>query len=716
MSTPETTDAPRVVRSRGGRTMQPALKIVLLYIAFSAGWFFLVDRVLSWLIRNPASLAAWGALKAWSFVALTSLILLFSLRRTLRQLRASEQRWKLLFDSAPDAYYLHDLSGTFVDGNRAAETLTGYQKHELVGKNVFKFDLLAPDDLAKAAELLEQNRQGRAGEPTSYTLKRKDTTHTAVEVRTLPVQVGDQFLVLGIARDITERKRAEERLRESEARFSAVFRASPTAIGISDYPDGAFVEVNDTFLETFGFTREEVIGRTSSELGIWLSREDRLGLIQALRERGRAQQREARFRRKSGELGDLLISAELMVVDGREYLLGMLLDVTSRKRLEAQLFQAQKMEAVGQLAGGVAHDFNNILAAQLLQLQLLERRSDLDPEISTALQELEKGVERAASLTRQLLLFSRRQVMQIQRVDLDELLAGLMKMLKRLLGEHIVIHFRQSPKPIFVDADPGMIEQVIVNLCVNARDAMPGGGTLSIATELVAIPPNAPNLAADTQPGTFVSVTVQDTGSGMDEVTLKRIFEPFFTTKEPGKGTGLGLATAHGITKQHRGWIEVQSAVARGTTFRVFLPAKDPPLVADSGTKPPAIPGGTETILVVEDDSALRLLVRKTLILFGYKVLEASTGAEATEIWRSQQPVHLIFSDMVMPGGCSGLDLAHQMLEVQPAAKVLLASGYSSELPLEIGRLPAGVKFLPKPYTPSALALAIRQSLDTPSR
>ncbi len=819
--------------------LQPALQIVSVYVLFGVVWFFLVDQTLARTVAAPHTLLLWTAVKPWGFVALTAVVLLFTLHRSLTRLHASEQRWKLLFDAAPDAYYLHDMSGIFLDGNRAAEDLTGYRKQELIGRSFMEFGLLAAEDAARAGELLERNRQGQPAGPTAYTLKRKDGTLASVEVRTLPVRVQNERVVVGIARDITERrradealllseqrfrsamlhspigmaivapdghwldvnpalckivgyspeellatdfqsithpddleadlqnvremierrrdtyrmdkryihkqghtlwiqlnvslvwgvdgtprhfvaqvqditerKRAEERLRQSEARFSAVFRASPTAIGISEFPDGPFVEVNDTFLDTFGLLRQEVIGHTSAELGLWCSQADRADLITSLRQSGCTQQKETKFRRKSGEVGDLLISAELMVVDGREYLLGMLLDITTRKHLEAQLFQAQKMEAIGQLAGGVAHDFNNILAAQLLHLQLLAQRDDLDLEIRTSLQELEQGIQRAASLTRQLLLFSRRQVMQVQPVEVDKLLAGLMKMLRRLLGEHILMTLTPSAEPVWVEADPGMLEQVIVNLCVNARDAMPGGGTLAIRTRLVTVEPKPLEPSPEARPGPFICVTVQDTGCGMDDATLKRVFEPFFTTKEPGKGTGLGLATVHGITKQHGGWVEVESALGRGTTFSVFLPAKTPPSVTPAGSLPTKVRGGTETILVVEDDEALRLMVRKTLAVFGYRVIEATSGTEAWSLWEARQPVHLLFTDMVMPGGLTGLDLAARIRQAQPTLKALVTSGYSSDLPLELGNLPPGVKFLPKPYTPSALASAVRASLD----
>jgi two-component system, cell cycle sensor histidine kinase and response regulator CckA len=711
MTPPQPSTAPSSSGPSSRTALQPVLKIVVWYLVLSVAWFLLFDQVISLFVRDQTFSGRWVGIKYASFVVLTSVVLLVALRLSLQRLQSSEQRWKLLFDAAPDAYYLHDMEAVFVDGNQAAEELTGYSKEELIGKNLLKIDLLVPQDVAKAVEALERNRRGQPGGPTSYALRKRDGSLAMIEVRTLPVQVQKQRLVLGIARDITQRQQAEERLRQSEARFSAVFRTSPTPIGISDFPDGAFIDVNEAFLETFGYARQEVIGRTATDLNLWDSLQDRADLIGTLRTYGRAQQREAKFRRKSGEVGDLLVSAELMVVGGREYLLGMLLDITGRKRLQAQLLQAQKMEAIGQLAGGVAHDFNNILAAQMLQLQLLQRRSDLDPEVLGSLQDLHKGVERAAGLTRQLLLFSRRQVMEIRRLDVDELISGLMKMLQRLLGEHIVISFTRGPESGWVDADAGMLEQVIVNLCVNARDAMPRGGTLALRTELVsACSLNAG--AASEAPGRCVGITVHDTGCGMDEPTLKRIFEPFFTTKEPGKGTGLGLATVHGITKQLNGWIEVQSAPGQGATFRVFLPAKAAPVTAHCEEPVPGVCGGTETVLTVEDDPALRVLIKQSLMLAGYTVIEAADGVQARRIWEIHPEVDLLFTDVVMPGGLSGLDLVREFRGLRPSVPVLISSGYSADLPLDVGDLPAGVMFLPKPYTTTSLTAAVRRALD----
>jgi signal transduction histidine kinase/ActR/RegA family two-component response regulator len=388
-------------------------------------------------------------------------------------------------------------------------------------------------------------------------------------------------------------------------------------------------------------------------------------------------------------------------------------DITGRKQLEAQLLQAQKMDAIGQLAGGIAHDFNNILAATLLHLQLLRQNQSLGSEMSASLAELEQGTQRAADLTRQLLLFSRRQVMQTKRIDFNELISAMMNMLGRLLGEHIQTTFDRSPQPVWLDADPGMIEQTVLNLCINARDAMPRGGRLKLGVRRLILKIEDLGQRAHARPGLFACFAATDTGCGMDEATFKRMFEPFFTTKPLGKGTGLGLATVHGIAAQHHGWVEAESAVGQGTTFRVFLPAVEAPAPPPIDSGPAKSPGGTETILLVEDDDQMRRMVRLTLARRGYLILEATNGAEAIQVWERQaSKVDLLLTDMVMPGGLSGAELAARLRLAKPDLKVLISSGYAADLSQQEGGLPDGISFLAKPYDPSALVKTVRECLD----
>ena len=372
------------------------------------------------------------------------------------------------------------------------------------------------------------------------------------------------------------------------------------------------------------------------------------------------------------------------------------------------------MEAIGQLSGGIAHDFNNILVATLLHLNFLNQKQNLDPDMADSLRELEKGIQRAAGLTRQLLQFSSRHAMQSKREDFNEVVKGLMKMLGRLLGENIDMDFTPDSQPVWVEADAGRLEQLVMNLCVNARDAMPKGGVLKLGMQPVNLDAEGACRHPEARPGGFACLTVTDTGSGMDEATLRRIFQPFFTTKEPGKGTGLGLATVHEIVKQHHGWIEVESAVGRGTTFRVLLPTTGPPTAAQLQTPPTGgRPGGTETILLVEDEYPVRRLVGMALRRLGYEIIEASNASEATQLWESHgHRVSLVLTDLIMPGNVSGLELAKRLLPLKAGLKVVITSGYAADMIRQKGGLPAGVKFLTKPYDSNSLAMTVRECLD----
>jgi signal transduction histidine kinase len=391
-------------------------------------------------------------------------------------------------------------------------------------------------------------------------------------------------------------------------------------------------------------------------------------------------------------------------------------DITERLSLEAQLRQSQKMESVGQLAAGVAHDFNNMLTIIQGHAGRLMAKSKVPEEMQDSVEAVYFAAERAASLTRQLLMFSRKNVMQPMPLDLRKIVAHLSKMLQRLLGEDIALQLSAPQYISLVQGDTGMIEQVLMNLAVNARDAMPRGGTLAISTETVKIDEAYSQAQPEARPGLFVCLRVTDTGCGMDPATMRRIFEPFFTTKEVGKGTGLGLATVYGIVKQHGGWIEVTSELGRGTTFNVYFPAMGDPVVGlptETAETVSEVRGGKETILVVEDEPVLRDLAHVILQDCGYEVLEAGTGSEALKVWNTHEGhVDLLLTDMVMPDGMSGMELAQRLRDTSPELKIIFASGYSME-ELDTGFVRQGhAVFIQKPYTHVSLPKAVRECLD----
>jgi two-component system cell cycle sensor histidine kinase/response regulator CckA len=389
-------------------------------------------------------------------------------------------------------------------------------------------------------------------------------------------------------------------------------------------------------------------------------------------------------------------------------------EITERLNLEAQLRHSMKMEAVGQLAAGVAHDFNNILTVIQGHADLLLHKINSDPQSENPLKQICLASERAGNLIRQLLMFSRKQVMQHRFLDLNEVISNLMQMLQRFLGEHISMQINSAPDLPMIYGDTGMIEQVLMNLAVNARDAMPKGGCLGIRTAMARFDKSMPPKNPEARCGDFICLTVSDTGCGMSDETLSRIFEPFFTTKEVGKGTGLGLATVYGIIKQHHGWVEVESRTGEGSAFKIYLPAAE----NKSASKPKApsqlfAQGGDETILVVEDEPALRMLVVEILQLYGYRVFQAPSGVVALEIWKEHKTeINLLLTDMVMPDGISGRELADMLLAENPDLRIIYTSGYSPGMAGKDTALLAGFNFLPKPYPPSRLAEVVRLCLN----
>lgn len=515
-----------------------------------------------------------------------------------------------------------------------------------------------------------------------------------------------------------ERKQVETALRQSEERKAAILAGALDAV-ITMNHEGIVVDWNPTAEKIFGCRREDVVGRMMSE--VIIPDGMRESYQQAVKEMVSTGENHAM--RKPMEISALR-------ADGTEFpvelfitciqkepplFTGFLRDITERRKLEDQLRQSQKMDAIGQLAGGVAHDFNNILAVIQMQAGLLQAEQGLLPTHLEYAREIEASAQRAANLTRQLLLFSRRQVMRLGDFDLNENVSSITKMLQRILGEDIRMQLKFAAKPLFVHADPGMIDQVLMNLAVNSRDAMPKGGLLIIETSFVEFDESAVAQAPRARAGSFACLSVSDTGLGISKETMPRIFEPFFTTKEVGKGTGLGLATVFGIVQQHQGWINVYSEAGQGTTFRIYLPrlagfVEKSPI----GSTLAHVRGGKETILVVEDDPSLRASVCIALRRLGYRVIEAVDGGEALKIWSQQRSeIHLLLTDLVMPGGMTGKELGERILKDNPKLKVIYSSGYSLELADKDFLLQSGVNFLTKPFQIAELGRAIRTQLDS---
>jgi len=507
---------------------------------------------------------------------------------------------------------------------------------------------------------------------------------------------------------------AHKALLGSEAKFAKAFNANPSGMAITTL-EGRVVDVNETFLRTLGYTRDEAIGRTTVELGLWRSQEERSHAVQETQQFGRVQQIEIEGRTKDNARRTLLYSAELIDLEDVPHVLVLTTDVTERRQLEDQLRQAGKMEAVGQLAGGVAHDFNNILTAILGYADLLAEGLPAADQRREDLEEIRKAAQRAAALTRQLLAFSRKQVLELRSLDVNLLVDNMDKMLRPLLGENIQLRAVPAPKLHAVRADPNQIEQVILNLAVNARDAMPKGGKLTIETANVDLDEHYAARHATVVPGPHVLLAVSDTGTGMDAATQARIFEPFFTTKDPGRGTGLGLATVYGIVKQSGGSIWVYSEPGVGTAFKIYLPRCDEP---EAKRETPPVPlavarTGSEAVLLVEDEAEVRRLVERLLRMQGYAVTAAASPAEAIAAARAAGKIDLLVTDVIMPG-MNGREMARLLAAERPRMRVLYMSGYTDAAIAQQGILPPGTAFLSKPFTPDVLARKVREVLDAP--
>ena len=509
-----------------------------------------------------------------------------------------------------------------------------------------------------------------------------------------------------------ERARSEAALRESESRHRLLFERNPLPMLLYDVETLAILAVNDASVRHYGYSREEWLSMSLPDIRPPEEVPELLA-SRAVPGTGPNHVGPHLHRRKDGTLVTVEVVSDDARVGERAARLVLVHDITERHALESQLRQSQKMEAVGQLAGGVAHDFNNLLTVIRVHGELLLESTGPESLQREDLEAIQRATGRASSLTRQLLAFSRKQLLQPRVLDLNVVLGGLEPMLRRLICEDIRLVVRTSPSLGRVSADAGQIEQVLVNLAVNARDAMPQGGTLTIETSNAELDADFGRrhgvaLAA----GRYVRLAVSDTGTGMDEATRCRVFEPFFTTKEVGRGTGLGLSTVYGIVKQSNGYIWVSSQPGRGTTFEIYLPRITDAASDERSDTPPPAPPGSETILLVEDEDAVRSLARRILQRQGYTVLEARHGRDALRIAKGHDgEIDLVITDVVMPE-MSGSELAHHLAEQRPGTPLLYMSGYTDDEIIRRGVLDPGMAFLEKPFTSSSLVRKVRQILD----
>jgi PAS domain S-box-containing protein len=631
-----------------------------------------------------------------------------------KQTEARLRRYELLAHHSNDiVIFIRRNDGRILEANVAAQHAYGYSHEELLSLTVRDLRTLSVRGLAEE-QMAEAESRGLRFETIH---QRKDGTTFPAEVSSGGAIIDGTRTLVSVIRDITERKQAEEALRESEEKFAKAFHDAPVMVAITDIASRVYVDVNEESLRISGYTRNEVIGHTAADLG-WIPVKDRDNLVRELQRHGRVVGLEMTFRTKDGRRLEGLVNAEQLMLGKRACLLTVTTDMTERKRneqeranLQEQLAHAQKMESVGRLAGGVAHDFNNMLGVILGHVELALEEVDSEDPLRDRLGEIQKAAQRSADLTRQLLAFARKQTIVPKVLDLNGSVGSLLKMLQRLVGENIKLDWQPGTNlwPILID--PSQVDQILANLCVNARDAIADLGTITIRTQNI----TSEDLCAEhteAAPGEYVRLTVSDDGCGMDKQTLERIFEPYFTTKGIGRGTGLGLATVFGAVKQSNGLIHVTSEPHKGSTFSISLPRHlddDDRMLRE--ITPVADVRRKATILLVEDESAFLSLTAKMLERLGHTVLVAPTPQEAIRLAQVHAgEIGLLITDVVMPE-MDGPELASRLVHICPALKRLFMSGYTDDLIARHGMLEEGVQFIQKPFSSQTLSAKVQEVL-----
>jgi len=632
-------------------------------------------------------------------------------KQTEKELKSSEEKYKILIENSPVGIYYNDFYGRFLYGNKKAEEIIGYQNQELIGKSFLKLKLLIPKDTYRASKLIALNRLGKATGPDQFLLNRKDGSKAIVQINTEVIKIEGKKVVLGMAQDITERKQAEDTLRESEEKYRTLSEQSTDAIYITT-KEGKLSYINRSFLDLFGYTKEEIEDLKAQDM--YVNLEDRSRFQQEAEKTGAIRDFEVKLRKKDGTEMDCLITANIRKSDDGSILgyQGIIRNITEQKNLQSQLLQAQKMEAIGTLAGGIAHNFNNLLMSIQGNTSLMLLDTDSNHLHYQRLTNIEKLVQSGSKLTSQLLGYARGGRYEVKPISMNQIIketSATFSMTKK----DITIHQDLDKDLYGVKADLGQIEQVLLNIYVNAAEAMPGGGDLFLHTINVTHK-DIKGKPYKVKPGEYILLTIRDTGIGMDKETKDKVFDPFFTTKGLAKGTGLGLASVYGIIKAHGGYIDVESKKGQGTTFYIYLPATKAEGIAqraesESGVE---IIQGKETVLLVDDEEIIIDVGQELLKTLGYNVLIAEGGREAVDIYKANKDnIDIVILDMIMPviGGGEAYD---RMKEINPNIKVLLSSGYSiNGQATEI--LKRGCDgFIQKPFTMRELSKAIRGVLE----
>ena len=634
-----------------------------------------------------------------------------------KQAEESEERFRAISSTAADAILVMDNEGKISYWNPAAEKMFGYTSDEALGKELHMF--LSPpryyQAYNKGIQRFRKTGKGPAIDTTSeFFAIKKAGIEFPIEVSTSSINIKGQWHSVGIVRDITERKNAEHALRESEEKYRTLFEESKDVVYISS-PEGQFLDINPAGIDLFGYASREELLQIDISNDLYVHPFDREEFQYIMATQGFIKDFEVMFKKKDGQQLNVLITASTVhdqagtIVAYR----GIMKDITERKRLEQQLIQAQKMEAVGQLAGGIAHDFNNILTAIIGFGTLLKMETEKGHPLHSYVTQILTSAERAANLTQALLAFSRKQIISPKPVNLNEIIIGVKSLLSRIIGEDIELSTKLIDNDLIIMADSGQIEQVLMNLATNARDAMPDGGSLTITTDLMRFDYEFIKAHGYGTPGLYAFISVEDTGMGMDKGIQEKIFEPFFTTKEVGKGTGLGLSMVYGIIQQHDGYINLYSEPSRGTIFKIYLPLIKTTIDQEDDVPLTNNLRGTETVLVAEDDAQVRDLIKEVLTGFGYTVLEAHDGESAFRVFSDHKDkIQIIIIDVIMPK-MNGKEVYNKIKKIRPDIKCLFTSGYDANIIHKKGISDKNLPFISKPVSPEELLLKMREIFNS---